>query len=199
MALELHEQVAAALLDALHAGWAKRLELEGGDRVRTSWQSGDDGDEWLRVENEETGHVRDFLVNIKCVDLGAPSGDECLNCAPYVDQASSSRVDGSEPWEACRDCGVVLAEKPETVERTWAQVCAGDAAQGGDGVFYPVVRQAMGRGPNEGFAVVTLLIGGEERVYNMHPMGVVQVIRGEAGMRMDVLSIAGLGAEVIKS
>lgn len=37
---------------------------------------------------------------------------ECLNCAPFIAQASSTRVDGSEPRDACRDCGAVLAPRP---------------------------------------------------------------------------------------
>jgi hypothetical protein len=246
MALELHEQVSAALLDVLHGGWAKYLELEDGTQVRTSWHSGEDGDEWLRVEHPETGHVRDFLVNVKTVDLGAPSPPEPAawdpdnpGCAP--EECGGSRLDpcttimrtkgvdhdgdrpvpdhpfeGGHSGMACvtmitrsdgtgDSCGLPAdhhpkAQPPVPVERTWAEVCRGDQAQGGDGKFYPVIRAAAGTGPNAGFTVVTMDLGGHvDRSYNMPPSGTVLVIRGEVGAAADAFREGGMVPGVIRS
>ena len=172
MARELHEQVEDALYDVLLGGWAKYLELEDGTQVRAEWKIGAE-QRYLEITHTETGHQARLAVVVTAALVESITPDP--EHVPTPDQ------------------------DPDPVERTWAEVCEGDQAQGGDGQFYPVVRAAEGSGPNAGLTVVTMVIGGQERTYPMPPDGAVQVKRGETGMAADTLRSAGLGPEVLKS
>jgi hypothetical protein len=173
MALDLHEQVEQALLEVLHGGWAKYLELEDGTQVRAVWHSGEDGNplEYLEITHTETGHKARLAVAVTATLLELP-------LTPAAER-----------------------EPEPVVERevSWCTLTEGDQAKGGDGVYYPVVKATAGGGPNEGKTMVTLLIGRVEKVYPMPPQGLVWARRGPTGLAVQALLDAGLGPEVIKS
>lgn len=180
MALDMEGMLAELTLGVAQE-WMRYAQLEDGTQIKATFHR--DGElEWLEVHDAEQGGdlLGRFQVSVTVTPFELPP------IGPEDDGALRAELAEQAP-------------EPDWVSRTWAEACEGDAAQGGDGTFYPVVHAAAGTGPNAGFQVVTLLVGGQERVYNMPPGGDVNLIRGEVGQRLEAIRAAGLGPEVITS
>lgn len=169
MALELHEQVEYALRDVLKGGWAKYLELEDGTQVRAEWVVTADGDP---LEYLEITHTETGHKARLAVAVTA-----ALLELPITPEAER------EPIER---------------EVDWCTLTDGDFVKGDDSTWYPVVKATAGGGPNAGKTMVTLLLGGVEKVYPMPPQGKVWARRGPTGLAVQALLDAGLGLEQVQ-